>query len=100
MPVTRIRATREFTDWIDGLKDRNARARNQARIERLATGNPGDHRNLKRGIGELRIDVGPGYRVYYMRQRELLIILLCGGDKSSQRADIRAAYRMAAELEA
>ena len=99
MPVTRIKATEAFTDWLDGLGDRTGRARIQARIERLARGNPGDHRNLKRGISELRIDVGPGYRVYFTRRRELLIILLCGGDKSSQRDDIRLAYRLAADLE-
>lgn len=97
--ATRIKATRAFTDWLDVLKDRTGRARIQARIERLAAGNPGQHRNLKRGVSELKVDVGPGYRIYYTRRHEFFIVLLCGGDKSTQTSDIRKAYAMVDELE-
>jgi putative addiction module killer protein len=97
--VAQIKATQEFKDWLDSLRDRKGRARIQARIERLAAGNPGQHRNLKRGVSELKIDVGPGYRVYYTHRQDILIILLCGGDKSTQRADIKLAYRMVDELD-
>ena len=97
--TAQIKATLRFTDWLDRLKDRQSRARIQARIERLATGNPGKYRNLKRGVSELKIDVGPGYRVYYTHRQDILIILLCGGDKSTQSADIRLAYEMIDELE-
>jgi putative addiction module killer protein len=94
-----IKATPEFAAWLDRLKDRQGRARIQARIERLALGNPGPHRNLKRGLSELKVDVGPGYRVYYTRRGQVLIVLLCGGDKSTQTADMRRAYRLIDELE-
>jgi putative addiction module killer protein len=97
--VAQTKTTQNFTDWLDNLRDRSGRARIQARIERLALGNPGQHRNLKRGVSELKIDVGPGYRVYYTHREEILIILLCGGDKSSQNADIRLAYEMIDDLE-
>jgi len=81
------------------LKDINGRARIQARIERLASGNPGKHRALKQGVSELKIDVGSGYRVCYTQQHDVLIILLCGGDKSSQPRDIKLAYELANGLE-
>ena len=97
--MAQIKTTQTFSDWIDGLRDRAGRARIQARIERLRFGNPGQHRNLKHGVSELKIDVGPGYRVYYTRRDEVLIILLCGGDKSSQRADIKLAYELIDDLE-
>lgn len=97
--TARIKATQAFTDWLNGLRDVRGRARIQARIDRLATGNPGQHRNLKRGVSELKVDVGPGYRVYYTYRQDTLIILLCGGDKSTQDKDIRTAYRIAGELE-
>jgi len=93
--------TLEFVKWIDGLQDIVGRARIQARIERLAAGNPGDHRNLSGGISELRVDVGPGYRVYYTQRGKELIILLVGGDKSSkaaQQRDIKKAQELAANL--
>ncbi|RPE74649.1 type II toxin-antitoxin system RelE/ParE family toxin [Vulcaniibacterium tengchongense] len=89
-----IKRTPEFRKWIDGLKDLAGRARIQARIERLAAGNPGDHRNLEGGVSELRIDVGPGYRVYYTQRGNELVILLAGGDKSTQQADIRKAREL------
>ena len=97
--AARIKATAEFKAWLDGLRDVKGRARIQARIDRLAAGNPGNHRNLQRGVSELKVDVGPGYRVYYTSRKGALIILLCGGDKSTQSKDIRLAYRLADDLE-
>lgn len=97
--VAQIEATRHFTDWLDRLKDLNDRARIQARIERLADGNSGQHRDLKQGVPELKIDVGPGYRVYFTRHNDVVIVLLCGGDKSSQVKDIEFAYELVDDLE-
>jgi len=97
--AARIKATQVFSNWLNGLRDVQGRARIQARIDRLAAGNPGQHRNLKRGVSELKVDVGSGYRVYYTYRQGTLIILLCGGDKSTQDKDIRMAYRMVGELE-
>lgn len=94
-----IKATSKFTAWLDRLKDLNGRARVQARIQRLADGNPGQHRELKSGVSELKIDVGPGYQVYYTQRHDVLIILLCGGDKSSQTKDIKLAYELVQGLE-
>ncbi len=94
-----IKTTSQFTAWLDRLKDLNGRARVQARIQRLAGGNPGLHRDLKLGVSELKIDVGPGYRVYYAQRKDVLIILLCGGDKSSQAKDIELAYELVEGLE-
>jgi putative addiction module killer protein len=85
--------------WINELKDRSARARIQVRVDRLAHGNPGQHRNLTNGLSELKIDVGPGYRVYYTQRGEELIILLVGGDKSSQQNDIARAQELARNLQ-
>ncbi len=85
--------------WINELKDRSARARIQVRVDRLAHGNPGQHRNLTNGLSELQIDVGPGYRVYYTQRGEELIILLVGGDKSSQQNDIARAQELARNLQ-
>ncbi|MBK6286746.1 MAG: type II toxin-antitoxin system RelE/ParE family toxin [Gammaproteobacteria bacterium] len=93
-----IRKTDTFVTWLDSLRDLRARARVQARIERLAGGNPGDMKPVGEGVSELRIDYGPGYRVYFLRQRRELVILLAGGDKSTQAADIRTAIRLAREL--
>lgn len=84
-----------FEHWLLGLKDRQARLRIQARIDRLAGGNPGDVKALREGISELRIDHGPGYRVYFMRVGGLVIVLLAGGSKSTQEADIERAIQMA-----
>lgn len=95
----RIRMTEMYRDWINDLKDRAARARIQMRIERLAHGNPGQHRNLAGGIAELKIDSGPGYRVYYTQRGDELIILLVGGDKSSQKNDISLAQELARNLQ-
>jgi putative addiction module killer protein len=95
----RIRMTEVYRDWINELKDRSARARIQVRVDRLAHGNPGQHRNLTNGLSELKIDVGPGYRVYYTQRGEELIILLVGGDKSSQQNDIARAQELARNLQ-
>jgi len=94
----RIDVTEDYSTWIDGLKDLAGRARIQARIARLADGNPGQHRVLSQGICELKIDAGPGYRVYYTMRGKVLVILLIGGDKSTQRTDIRRAKELAAGL--
>ena len=88
-----------FARWLDGLPDVRARARVLARIERLVAGNPGDVAPVGEGVSELRIDYGPGYRVYFKKRGRRLIILLAGGDKSTQGKDIRAALRLARGLE-
>ena len=93
-----IRKTERFAGWLDGLRDLRARARIQVRIERLAAGNPGDVRPVGEGVSELRIDYGPGYRVYFKRYKRELIILLAGGDKKSQTRDIKTALRLARNL--
>lgn len=93
-----IRETNEFADWLAGLREVQARARIARRIYRLADGNPGDVKRVGEGVSELRIDLGPGYRVYFVRQGDVVIILLCGGDKSSQSRDIAKARRMARAL--
>ena len=90
-----IRKTEIFVKWLDGLNDIRARARVLARIERLTTGNPGDVAAVGEGVSELRIDYGPGYRVYYKQFGESLVILLAGGDKRTQTKDIKTALRLA-----
>ena len=95
-----IRKTANFAKWIDGLRDIRARARVLARIERLAAGNPGDVKPVGEGVSEMRIDYGPGYRVYFKKRGRLLIILLVGGDKRTQSRDIKTALRLARDLEA
>ncbi len=94
----RVRLTEAYLDWINGLRDRSGRARIQVRVDRLVHGNPGDHRHLAGGVSELRIDIGPGYRVYYTQRGNELIVLLAGGDKSSQKQDIRRAIELAENL--
>lgn len=89
--------TETFERWLLGLKDRLARFRIQARIDRLAVGNAGDFRVLRDGISELRIDHGPGYRVYFMRRGPVLIVILAGGDKRTQDVDIEQAIAIASE---
>lgn len=93
-----IRKTDVFAEWLDGLRDIRARARIQARIGRLAAGNPGDVEPVGEGVSELRINYGPGYRVYFRQRGQELIVLLAGGDKSSQAKDIKAALRLARNL--
>lgn len=93
-----IRKTDVYALWLDELRDLQARARIQVRVERLAVGNAGDVKPVGEGVSELRIDYGPGYRVYFtMRGREL-VILLAGGDKKTQAADIKTALRLARNL--
>jgi putative addiction module killer protein len=96
--VFELRKTSLFAKWIDGLRDIRARARIQARIERLATGNPGDVKPVGEGVSEMRIDYGPGYRVYYTKRGKTVIILLVGGSKSTQSSDIKTALDLAREL--
>lgn len=98
MHVIEIRKTTEFAKWIDGLKNFQARARIQARIERLRLGNPGDVKPVGSGVSELRIDTGPGYRVYFIQRGEVLIVLLAGGDKNTQESDIKTALKLAENL--
>ena len=93
-----IRKTEVFAKWLDELRDLRGRARVLARIERLAAGNPGDVKPVGEGVSEMRIDHGPGYRVYFKRRGRTLIILLAGGDKSTQSKDIRTAMRLARNL--
>ncbi len=94
-----IRKTEAFAEWLDSLSDLGGRARILARIERLRGGNFGDWKSVGRGIGELRIDAGPGYRVYFTRIGSEIVVLLAGGDKKSQSRDIRKALEMAKQLE-
>ena len=93
-----IRKTETFAKWIDGLKDIRARARILVRIERLAAGNPGDVKPVAEGVSELRVDYGPGYRVYFKKMGQKVIILLAGGDKKSQSKDIKTALRLSRNL--
>ena len=93
-----VKRTEAFDGWLKGLKDSKGRTKIQARIDRLANGNPGDVGPIGEGLSELRIDFGPGYRVYYARAGKTLYILLCGGDKGSQDADIKNAHTMWKEL--
>ena len=96
--MTELRQTERFARWLDGLRDLRGRARIQARIERLAAGSPGDVAPVGEGVSEMRIDVGPGYRVYFTRRGQTVIVLLAGGDKHTQKADIRAALQLARGL--
>jgi putative addiction module killer protein len=93
-----IRKTEAFVKWLDGLRDMKARSRVLVRIERLVAGNPGDVKPVGEGVSELRIDYGPGYRVYFVRRGQTVIVLLAGGDKSTQVKDIRMAIRLARNL--
>lgn len=93
-----VRKTETFATWLDGLRDMQARARIQARIERLAMGNAGDVRPAGEAVSEMRIDYGPGYRVYYTKRGRALVILLAGGDKRTQAIDIKTALQLARKL--
>jgi putative addiction module killer protein len=94
-----VRQTAIFAKWFNSLKDRRARARIQARIDRVEMGNFGDAAPVGEGSSELRIFYGPGYRVYFIQRDSVIVILLCGGDKSSQQADIARAKQIARQLE-
>jgi putative addiction module killer protein len=91
----RVEETEIYRAWINALKDRVGRARVQVRVDRLVHGNPGKHRDLTDGVSELKIDIGPGYRVYYTKRGNRLLLLLAGGDKSTQRKDIEMAISLA-----
>ena len=91
----RVEETGNYREWINALKDHVGRARIQVRVDRLIYGNPGQHRTVNAGISELKIDVGPGYRVYYAQRGLRLLLLLAGGDKSTQQSDIELAIDLA-----
>ena len=93
-----VRQTEIYARWFQRLRDRQAKVRIDSRIRRLSLGNPGDVRPVGEGVSEIRIDSGPGYRVYFVRRSQALIVLLAGGDKSSQQADIRRALELARGL--
>ena len=93
--MTEVRQTAEFSGWLRRLKDANAAARIIARIRRMAMGNPGDAKSVGKGVMEIRIDYGAGYRVYYVHRGLEVVILLCGGDKRTQRQDIKRALALA-----
>ena len=95
----KVRQSSVYQKWIEGLRDERARYRINARIRRLEEGNPGDVKPAGGGISEIRIDYGPGYRVYYKDTGREIIILLCGGDKRTQQADIAAAKKIARAYE-
>lgn len=94
----RVETTKIYLDWINSLNDRAGRARIQVRVDRLVHGNPGQHRVLTDGVCELKIDFGPGYRVYYTERAGVVVVLLAGGDKSSQQKDIKTAISLAKGL--
>lgn len=93
--MTEVRQTAEFSGWLRRLKDANAAARIIARIRRMEMGNPGDAKSVGKGVMEMRIDYGAGYRVYYVHRGLEVVILLCGGDKRTQRQDIKRALALA-----
>jgi len=91
MYMIEIRETAVYKKWFEALKDKKAKARIDVRIRRISLGNFGDVKPVGKGISELKIDYGPGYRVYFMKQENIIVILLCGGDKSTQPKDIQKA---------
>ena len=93
-----VRKTETYAQWLDGLRDIRARARIQVRVERLATGNAGDVRPVDEGVSEMRIDSGPGYRVYFTKRGREMVVLPAGGDKRTQTTDIKTALRLARNL--
>ena len=98
--LKQLRATQTFLEWMNRLQDTAGRARIQMRIDRLAHGNAGNHKRLSARVWELKIDFGPGYRVYYTETGSQLIVLLAGGDKSIQKGDVRMAIEIAKQLDA
>jgi putative addiction module killer protein len=93
-----VQKTEEFDKWLSSLADQKAQAKIASRVERLGFGNPGDAKPVGAGISEMRVPYGPGYRVYFKQIEKTIILLLCGGDKSTQEKDIRRAKEIAAEL--
>jgi putative addiction module killer protein len=96
--VLEVRQTETFIAWFRGVRDRQAKARIMVRIDRLSLGNPGDVRPVGEGVSELRIDYGPGYRVYFLQQGTKVVVLLAGGDKRTQSQDIGIALEMARSI--
>jgi len=96
--MVEVRSSAVFDAWFDALRDRQAQARIAVRIRRLQEGNPGQHRVLKGGVVEMKIDFGPGYRVYFTQRGAEFVLLLAGGDKSTQQHDVQLALRLAKEL--
>ena len=96
--VLEIRQTEEYAAWFTRLRDQQAQARINARVRRLSLGNPGDVKPVGEGVSELRIDYGPGYRVYFIQRRNTLIVLLAGGDKRTQERDIQTVLKLARNL--
>lgn len=94
-----VHQTDQYAKWFESLRDRQARARIDIRVRRLSLGNPGDVKPVGEGVSELRVDYGPGYRVYFVQKAEILIVLLAGGDKRTQDHDIRVAKQLARELQ-
>jgi putative addiction module killer protein len=94
-----IHETEVFATWMSKLRDERAKAKIAARIDRLAQGNAGDVAPVGRGVSEMRLHFGPGYRVYFMQQHKEIVILLCGGDKSTQVRDIKRALELVASLQ-
>ena len=94
-----LRVTQTFQDWLDGLGDMRAQVRIAARLRLVEAGSLGDWKPVGREVSEMRVDVGPGYRLYFMRRGQVIVVMLAGGDKSTQRSDIRRAQRIASELE-
>jgi putative addiction module killer protein len=93
-----VRQTERFSGWLNRLRDANAVARIAVRIRRMEMGNPGDSRSVGHGVQEIRIDYGPGYRIYYVHREAQIVILLCGGDKRTQQQDIKQAQKLAETL--
>lgn len=96
--MVEIKRTSEFADWLNSLRDQVAVARITNRIDRLVLGNAGDAKSVGGKVSELRIDYGPGYRVYFTRKGNTVVVLLCGGDKSTQERDIKRAKQIADQL--
>ena len=93
-----IRRTESFIRWFDDLRDERACARIRARVRRLSLGNPGDVKPVGEGVSEMRVDCGPGYRIYYVQRGEEIILLLAGGTKKTQQKDVALAIRLSKEL--
>jgi putative addiction module killer protein len=93
-----VRQTSVYSEWFADLRDRTAKVRIDIRVRRLSLGNPGDVKPVGEGVSELRVDHGPGYRVYFIQKADVYIVLLAGGDKSTQEYDIRKAKALAREL--
>ena len=99
MPIFTVLQTEEFRDWLDALKDKKAQVRIAARLRLAEAGNLGDWKAVGAGLSEMRVDVGPGYRLYFTRRQNILIVMLAGGDKSTQARDIKRAQKLLTQLE-